>query len=86
MCLLPNTKSLPLIEAVEFPIAFLELSSDRQLLRDPRDEVATSGDSSSELSPLQSPQLKSTARDQSRYHLASLWQGHDTISFLYTFA
>lgn len=57
-------------------IAFPELSSDGQLPRAPRDEVATSGDFSSELSPPCSPQLKSTARDQSRYHLASLWQGH----------
>lgn len=76
MRVLPNMKSLPLIEAVVSPIAFLELSSDRPLPRVPHDEVATSGDFSSELSPPRSPQLKSTARDQSRYHLALLWQGH----------
>lgn len=78
MSLLPNMKSLHLIEAVVSPVAFPELSFDRQV---PRDEVATSGDSSSELSPPRSPQLKSTARDQSRYHLASLWQGHHNTSY-----
>lgn len=69
-------KSLHLIEAVVSPMTFPELSFDRRLPRDPRDEVETSGDFSSELSPPRSPQLKSTARDQSRYHLALLWQGH----------
>lgn len=44
-------------------MTFPELSSDRQLPRAPHDEVATSGDFSSELSPPRSPQLKSTARD-----------------------
>ncbi|XP_036965256.1 oral-facial-digital syndrome 1 protein homolog isoform X1 [Acanthopagrus latus] len=52
-------------EAVASPTAFPELSPDRQLPPAPQDEVATSGDVSSELSPPQSPQLKSTARDQS---------------------
>ncbi|XP_044073720.1 oral-facial-digital syndrome 1 protein homolog [Siniperca chuatsi] len=52
-------------EAVVSPVAFPELVSDRQLPRAPHDEVATSGDFSSELSPPWSPQLKSTARDQS---------------------
>ncbi|KAM9347163.1 centriole and centriolar satellite protein ofd1 [Symphorus nematophorus] len=52
-------------EAVVSPMAFPELSSDRRLPRAPHDEVVTSGDFSSELSPPQSPQLKSTARDQS---------------------
>uniref|UniRef100_UPI0037E94FEE centriole and centriolar satellite protein ofd1 n=1 Tax=Semicossyphus pulcher TaxID=241346 RepID=UPI0037E94FEE len=51
-------------EAVESPIMFPELSSDRQPPRAPRDEAATSGDFSSELSPPRSPQLRSTARDQ----------------------
>ncbi|CAK6953986.1 centriole and centriolar satellite protein ofd1 [Scomber scombrus] len=50
-------------EAVESLMAFSELSSDRQLPRAPHDEVATSGDFSSELSSPRSPQLKSTARD-----------------------
>ncbi|XP_032385454.1 centriole and centriolar satellite protein ofd1 isoform X3 [Etheostoma spectabile] len=52
-------------EAVVSPMTFPELSFDRRLPRDPRDEVETSGDFSSELSPPRSPQLKSTARDQS---------------------
>ncbi|XP_070770796.1 centriole and centriolar satellite protein ofd1 [Enoplosus armatus] len=52
-------------EAVVSPVAFPELSSDRRLPRAPHDEVETSGDFSSELSPPRSPQLKSTARDQS---------------------
>ncbi|XP_078118121.1 centriole and centriolar satellite protein ofd1 isoform X1 [Sander vitreus] len=52
-------------EAVVSPMTFPELSLDRRLPRDPRDEVETSGDFSSELSPPRSPQLKSTARDQS---------------------
>ncbi|XP_074515244.1 centriole and centriolar satellite protein ofd1 isoform X1 [Sebastes fasciatus] len=52
-------------EALGSPTAFPELSFDRQLPRDLGDEVATSGDFPFELSPLRSPQLKSTARDQS---------------------
>ncbi|XP_070832873.1 centriole and centriolar satellite protein ofd1 [Chaetodon trifascialis] len=52
-------------EATMSPVAFPELSPDRPLPPAPHDEVATSGDSSSELSPPRSPQLKSTARDQS---------------------
>ncbi|XP_041806538.1 oral-facial-digital syndrome 1 protein homolog isoform X2 [Chelmon rostratus] len=52
-------------EATASPMAFPELLPDRQLPRAPHDEVATSGDFSSELSPPRSPQLKSTARDQS---------------------
>ncbi|XP_054471209.1 centriole and centriolar satellite protein ofd1 [Anoplopoma fimbria] len=52
-------------EAVGSPMAFPELSFDGQLPRAPHNEVATSGDFSSELSPPRSPQLKSTARDQS---------------------
>ncbi|XP_023271636.1 oral-facial-digital syndrome 1 protein isoform X2 [Seriola lalandi dorsalis] len=51
-------------EAVASPMVFTELSSDRQLPHAPREEVVTSGDLSSELSPPPSPQLKSTARDQ----------------------
>ncbi|XP_029314868.1 centriole and centriolar satellite protein ofd1 isoform X2 [Cottoperca gobio] len=47
----------------EIAEAFPDLSFDRQLPRDPHDEVASSGDFSSELSPPRSPQLKSTARD-----------------------
>ncbi|CAJ1079492.1 oral-facial-digital syndrome 1 protein [Xyrichtys novacula] len=45
-------------------MAFPEPSSDRQPLHAPHDRVMTSGDFSSELSPPRSPQLKSTARDQ----------------------
>ncbi|XP_068428160.1 centriole and centriolar satellite protein ofd1 [Clinocottus analis] len=52
-------------EAVECPIAFPELSFDRQLPHALHNEVVTTGDSSSELSPPRSPQLKSTAREQS---------------------
>ncbi|XP_008273863.1 centriole and centriolar satellite protein ofd1 [Stegastes partitus] len=52
-------------EAAVSPVAFPQLSSDRQLPPAPRSEVATSGDFSSELSPPRSPQLKSTAREQS---------------------
>uniref|UniRef100_A0A671WCM7 OFD1 centriole and centriolar satellite protein n=1 Tax=Sparus aurata TaxID=8175 RepID=A0A671WCM7_SPAAU len=52
-------------EAVASPTALPELLPDRQLPPAPQDEVATSGDFTSELSPPQSPQLKSTARDQS---------------------
>lgn len=73
-------KSLPVIEAVVSPVAFPELPPDRQLPRAPHNEVVTSGDFSSELSSPRSPQLKSTARDQCRYHLASLNQGHYKIS------
>ncbi|XP_070693999.1 centriole and centriolar satellite protein ofd1 [Pempheris klunzingeri] len=51
-------------EAVVAPIGFPELSPDRRLPRPPHDEMATSGDFCSEISPPQSPQLKSTARDQ----------------------
>ncbi|KAG7227653.1 hypothetical protein INR49_029414 [Caranx melampygus] len=51
-------------EVVVSPVALLELSSDRQLPPAPREEVLTSGDFSSEFSPPLSPQLKSTARDQ----------------------
>ncbi|XP_068560942.1 centriole and centriolar satellite protein ofd1 isoform X2 [Cebidichthys violaceus] len=52
-------------EAVGSPVAFPELSFDRQLPRAPHNEVVTTGDFSSELSPPRSPQLQSTARDQS---------------------
>ncbi|XP_029385879.1 centriole and centriolar satellite protein ofd1 isoform X2 [Echeneis naucrates] len=45
-------------------VAFLELSSDRPLPHAPCKEVMTSADLSSEFSPPHSPQLKSTARDQ----------------------
>ncbi|XP_073329085.1 centriole and centriolar satellite protein ofd1 isoform X2 [Pagrus major] len=51
--------------AVASPKALPELSPDRQLPPAPQDEVETSGDFSSERSPPWSPQLKSTARDQS---------------------
>ncbi|XP_020490151.1 centriole and centriolar satellite protein ofd1 isoform X1 [Labrus bergylta] len=51
-------------EAVMSAMAFPELSSGRQPPQAPRDEVATSGDFFSEHSPPYSPQLKSTARDQ----------------------
>ncbi|XP_034416827.1 oral-facial-digital syndrome 1 protein homolog isoform X2 [Cyclopterus lumpus] len=54
------------IAEVGSPVAFPELSFDGQLPRAPHNEVATTGDFSSELiSPPCSPQLKSTARDQS---------------------
>lgn len=69
------TKSLHLIEAVVSPVAFPEPSANRQLSHAPGEEVVTSGDFSSEFSPPHSPQLKSTARDQSRYHMPWLWQG-----------
>ncbi|KAI3356275.1 hypothetical protein L3Q82_017524, partial [Scortum barcoo] len=52
-------------EAVVSPIAFSELTSVGQLPRAPHDEAVTSGDFPSELSPPRSPQLKSTAREQS---------------------
>nr|XP_046259165.1 oral-facial-digital syndrome 1 protein homolog isoform X2 [Scatophagus argus] len=52
-------------EAAVSPVAFPEMASDRHIPCGPHDEVATSGDLSSELSPPQSPQLKSTARNQS---------------------
>ncbi|KAK9537702.1 hypothetical protein VZT92_005292 [Zoarces viviparus] len=52
-------------EAVVSPVAFPELSFDRRLPRGPHNEAATTGDFSSELSPPRSPQLQSTARDQS---------------------
>ncbi|XP_042350200.1 oral-facial-digital syndrome 1 protein homolog isoform X2 [Plectropomus leopardus] len=52
-------------EAAVSPVAFPELTFDTQLPHAPHDEVATSGDFSPELSPPRSPQLKSTARDQS---------------------
>ncbi|XP_040003972.1 oral-facial-digital syndrome 1 protein homolog isoform X2 [Xiphias gladius] len=52
-------------EAVVSPVAFLEPSANRQLSHAPGEEVVTSGDFSSEFSPPHSPQLKSTARDQS---------------------
>ncbi|XP_074550485.1 centriole and centriolar satellite protein ofd1 [Halichoeres trimaculatus] len=46
------------------PMVSPEPPSDRQPDRAPHDEVATSGDFSSEVSPPRCPQLKSTARDQ----------------------
>ncbi|GLD66213.1 oral-facial-digital syndrome 1 protein [Lates japonicus] len=52
-------------EAVESPMVFPELLPDRQLPRAPREEVVTTGDFSPEFSSPCSPQLKSTARDQS---------------------
>ncbi|XP_040913221.1 oral-facial-digital syndrome 1 protein homolog isoform X2 [Toxotes jaculatrix] len=52
-------------EVVVSPVAFPELSCDRQPPQAPHEEVLTSGDFSSEFSPPRSPQLKSTARDQS---------------------
>ncbi|XP_027146637.1 centriole and centriolar satellite protein ofd1 isoform X2 [Larimichthys crocea] len=51
-------------EAVASPMTFPELSFDRRLPHVPHDKVETLGDFSPELSPPQSPQLKSTARDQ----------------------
>ncbi|XP_033984510.1 oral-facial-digital syndrome 1 protein homolog isoform X2 [Trematomus bernacchii] len=51
-------------ERVVSPLPFPDLSFDRQFPRPPHDEVATSGDFPSELSPPRSPQLRSTARDQ----------------------
>ncbi|TKS67130.1 Oral-facial-digital syndrome 1 protein -like protein [Collichthys lucidus] len=51
-------------EAVASPMTFPELSFDRQLPHVPHDKVETLGDFSPELSPPQSPQLKSTVRDQ----------------------
>lgn len=59
-----------LVEVLAFP----EPPADRQLPGAPCDEVATSADLSPELSPPRSPQLKSTVRDQPRYHLVA--QGH----------
>jgi len=76
MRILPPIKSLDLIEAVGSPVAFPELSFDGQLPRAPDNEVVATGDFSPELSPPCSPQLKSTARDQSRYHLATCRRGH----------
>lgn len=67
-----DQKSLPLIDAADSPVSVPQLWTDRQLSRDPHEEVATSGDFSSDLSPPPSPQLKSTAREQPRYHLAWL--------------
>uniref|UniRef100_A0A672JTD0 OFD1 centriole and centriolar satellite protein n=1 Tax=Salarias fasciatus TaxID=181472 RepID=A0A672JTD0_SALFA len=61
----------PRVEVV-FPVAFAPPSPDRRLSPAPRCEVLTSADLSSELSPPPSPQLKSTARERSRYHLARL--------------
>ncbi|KAI4806034.1 hypothetical protein KUCAC02_010625 [Chaenocephalus aceratus] len=49
-------------ERVVSPLPFPDLSFDRQF--PPHDEVTTSGDFPSELSPPRSPQLRSTARDQ----------------------
>lgn len=66
-----NLKFLFSLEAAVSVAPFPNLPSDRQLCNAPNNEVATSGDSSSEFSPPRSPQLKSTVRDQSRYHLAS---------------
>lgn len=83
--ILLNIKFLPLLEAVVSLMASPELSSDRQLLRGPQDEVATSGDVSSELSPPCSPQLKSTARDPPRYHLALLRQRQDNTFMIFFF-
>lgn len=77
---LSNINCLSLIEAVVSPAALPELWPDGQLPRAPHEEVATSGDFSSELSPPRSPQLKSTARDQCRYHLARPSQGQRDIS------
>lgn len=67
---LSNIKSFLLLEAVASVVTFPRLSSDRQLSPALLNEAATSGDLFSELSPPCSPQLRSTARDQSRYHLA----------------
>ncbi|XP_041856924.1 oral-facial-digital syndrome 1 protein homolog isoform X2 [Melanotaenia boesemani] len=52
-------------EAVVSLVTFPQLPSDRQISRGPLSEGATLGDFSPELSPPHSPQLKSTARDQS---------------------
>ena len=67
------------IEPVVSPVPFPELSSDGQLPLAPREEGVTSGDSSSEFSSHRSPQLKSTARDQPRYHLPCHRQGQCII-------
>lgn len=75
-----NINCLSLIEAVVSSVALPELWPDGQLPQAPHEEVVTSGDFSSELSPPRSPQLKSTARDQCRYHLARLYQGQCEIS------
>ncbi|XP_028249178.1 centriole and centriolar satellite protein ofd1 isoform X2 [Parambassis ranga] len=47
------------------PVVVSQLPPNRQLPRPPHNEVATSGDFSTDFSPPDSPQLKSTARDQS---------------------
>uniref|UniRef100_A0A668AF81 OFD1 centriole and centriolar satellite protein n=1 Tax=Myripristis murdjan TaxID=586833 RepID=A0A668AF81_9TELE len=52
-------------EVIVSPEPFLELSPERQLAHVPHSEVGSSGGFSSDLSPPRSPQLKSTARDQS---------------------
>lgn len=67
-----NIKSFLLLGPVVSAVLLPQLSSDRQLSPALHNEVVTSEDLSSELSPPRSPQLRSTARDHSRYHLASL--------------
>ncbi|XP_023150843.2 centriole and centriolar satellite protein ofd1 isoform X2 [Amphiprion ocellaris] len=52
-------------EAAVSPVVLRQLSPDRQLPPAPHNEAVTSGDFSSELSPPRSPQLQSTAREQS---------------------
>ncbi|XP_047456772.1 oral-facial-digital syndrome 1 protein homolog isoform X2 [Mugil cephalus] len=52
-------------EAAVSVVPFPDLTSDGQLCNAPHNEAVTSGDFSSEFSPPRSPQLKSTARDQS---------------------
>ncbi|XP_030613554.1 centriole and centriolar satellite protein ofd1 isoform X2 [Archocentrus centrarchus] len=60
-----NNLQREITEAVMSVVTFPQLSSDRQLSPALRNEVVTSGDLFSELSPPRSPQLRSTARDQS---------------------
>lgn len=65
------------------PVAFPRMSFDGQAPPAPHYEVVTSGEFSPELSSPPSPQLRSTARSHSRYHLACLCKG--SLAFLCTF-
>lgn len=64
------------------PVVFPKLLPDGQFSHAPLSEAGTTNDFSPELSLPQSPQLKSTAREQSRYHLPRLWQGRCSIHLL----
>lgn len=73
----------PVLEAVVSPVVFPKLLPDGQLSRAPLSEAGTASDFSPELSLPQSPQLKSTAREQSRYRLTRLQQGRCNIRPLF---